>query len=773
MTLFASENLHGDIVAGLRDLGYEDKLLEENYKFPDYFTRNSEERQVAVAAFGQTPISYETALIGVVRANGLRGQSLINQCRALGAPFILEIEDDQVREWAVSQQENRHDLLETYPANRIRQMFVRRAPVWKPQPLLRAKNIGSFHWTPQLSLFAGLLPELEEHIQETLAPLLRDALSAIKKAYHESSGSDPDPAQLFKLVFWILAAKVFHDRGVTRFASLGADPDQILDAVAKHYKEDTPPLLNKTAREIAASRIWSNLDFRNLSVEVLAQMWSRMLLDKVLKKRLSIHRTSRTIVRNMIERLPFEQTGDDKRIILEPCAGSAVFLIGAMNKLRHNLFGMNPSERHHYFINHLAGIEKDPFGVEISKLALTISDFPNPGGWKVEPGDVFEVGALTSHLQRAGIVLCNPPFSPFSTEERRRYKPEYLERPAELLHRVLNDLHPSGVIGFVLPRNIIDGRGYAGIRRQLAERFAKVEITVLPDKAFEEADTEVGLLIATEPIPHDVCRVINRKVNDSAAAWKLFQHKHEVSTDHTADLSIDEATRAFAVPALPDIWDHLIGYPTLGEFANLHRGIEWNMPLTKKDAKTGRTIESGNRHYLVRGEKIDGYTLGVPNKAKFRVFEKPAMSYLNMRPEYQRGYAYQHEWDKPKAILGKFARERGHWRLAAFPDSEGVVCYQTYIGVWPKPDKYDEWILSAILNSPVANAFVATREGKTDVTLETLRLIPLPYLTKSQEARLRSLIAQYQETLNSFGCGSFRKAMQFFRFKGLACYGKP
>src|ERR1043165_7603142 len=87
--------------------------------------------------------------------------------------------------------------------------------------------------------------------------------------------------------------------------------------------------------------------------------------------------------------------------------------------------------------------------------------------------------------------------------------------------------------------------------------------------------------------------------------------------------------------------------------------------------------------------------------------------------------------------------------MAAFPDSKGVTCYQTYIGVWPKTDGLDEWLLSAILNSPVANAFVATREGKTDITLETLKDIPVPRFTDSQRDRLRELIAEYRRSISS------------------------
>jgi len=734
-----SETCYAKVVAGLHRIGYHATLVQEEYKFADWFSPRTEERQVDAAAFGQTPYSYESACIGVARANGLSRAELVNQYRALGAPILLEIADSEIREWAVSRKENGHGLIASYAPTRIGEMFANRASDWKPQSLLRAKNIGSFHWSPQLGLFAGLLPELEQHIEEKLDPLLHDTLARTRDVYRVSTGRDANPAHLFRLVFWILTAKVFYDRHLQGFANVSGDADELLALVAKHYKSAVPALLNRQTRQLAASLIWSEMDFRNLSVEVLSHIWSTTLVDEETQQRLRIHRTSRTIVRYMVERLlPLMPSArDDKRIILEPCAGSSVFLIGAMNVLRQRLFGMDTIERHRYFVQHLEAVEMDPFAVEISRLALTLADFPNPDGWKIADKDVFERGSLSSELRRAGVVLCNPPFGDFEEEERRRYQPEATSKPAELLNIVLKDLHPEGVIGFVLPRNIVDGWGYSGVREQLAKRFATIELTLLPDRAFEKADYETALLLASDPIIHTSCRVSNRRVNDNQTAWEEFERLHKVSSDHFAELGIEEAGANLTVPELPEVWEFLANYPTLGEVADLHRGIEWNLPLTE------------NRSSLEREDPADGFILGVPSRAKFNVFEPPPLKYLNMRPEYQRGNAWQLYWRKPKAIINKNALSRGAWRLAAFADGEGITCYQNCTGVWPTADEFDEWLLSAVLNSPVANAFVAIREGKTNITIETLNLLPVPHFTEIQKQKLRSLIKLYMGLITS------------------------
>lgn len=734
------EKAFSEVIAGLHNLGYyrESALLVEGYGFPDYFTINKEKRTIPAAVFGQTPVSYETANIGVAYANGNCGKALVNQFRALGAPILLEIDKHEIREWAVSRKEDGHGLIERYPIEAIRQMFVNRASDWRPEPLLRAKNIGKFHWEQQFSLFSGLLPELEERIQASLEPLLENTLASTKKAYLESTGHNPNSADLFKLIFLILTAKVFYDRRVKGFASLAPNADEILSAIARQYKEPVQNLLNREARDVAVSFIWNELDFRNLSVEVLSQMWSSMLIDKETRRRLGIHRTSRTIVRYIVERIPFNQSGDDERIIFEPCTGSAAFLVGAMNALRPKLFLMSPPERHKYFIKHFVGIEKEPIGVEISRLALTLADFPNLGGWKITQGDVFREGVLTNYLRQAGVVLCNPPFADFELEEREQYKLRSPLKPVELLYRVLEDLHPSGVIGFVLPRIIIDGQGYKEIRKRLAERFANIDLTILPDRAFD-ADTESGLLVATEPIPHDNCRVVFSKVRDNEVAWRQFQLRHEVTSKHIVELSPEEAKERIYVPDLPDVWDYLIHYPQLGKVAELHRGIEWSLPLTVNG------VETGNRAKLVKEEPEEGFMLGVAPQTRFNVFEVPRMFYLSRREREQRGNAFEYAWEKPKVILNKNARSRGHWRLAAFPDTEGVIAYQGFTGIWSTDSRYDEWILSAIINSPVANAFVATREGKTNITIETLKKIPVPHFTESQRERLRSFVKRYQE----------------------------
>ena len=185
-------------------------------------------------------------------------------------------------------------------------------------------------------MFADLMPALEEQIQAKLDPLLRDALSATKRQYLNETGRDPDEAKLFKLTFWLLTAKVFHDRKVKGFASLGPDAEMSLKAVGEHYGSGVPALLTRAARQVAAERIWSTLDFRNLSVEVLSHIWSTTLIDPETKARLDHATLRRGLEWNEALTARGKETGNRGRFVKGvPTAG---YILGVAPRTTFDVF---------------------------------------------------------------------------------------------------------------------------------------------------------------------------------------------------------------------------------------------------------------------------------------------------------------------------------------------------------------------------------------------------------------------------------------------------
>ena len=741
---FTSESqvrLLNAVLGELRTLGYRNDLLCEGYGFSDWFLPNTPERKVAAAAFGQTPTSYDTACLGVALAGNSSGHALIRENRALGAPILFEIGDEFISQWTVGSSDKTTVQSRRFGLSEVKDVFSQYGDLWKPRELLRTKTVATARWEYQGSLFAGLIPELEENIRKFLDPMLRNAVAGAVQAFRDDKGRDPDEHQVFRLTFALLAGKVFRDRQHREFLSLDpeSDPDDVIRLVAKHYREDWPELLTPDSRQAAFDCIWRKIDFRNLSVDVLSHSWSQTLVTDDLRLRFGIHRTPRSIVRYIVDRIPFENIPEDERIVVEPCCGSAVFLVAGLNRLRDLLPpDLDQRERHKYFKKMLRGFEREAYGAEVSKLSLALTDYPNANGWKIDRTDVFTSNAFANSLRSARVVLCNPPYENFTAGERIEYGTEDALKPLTLINRVLATLHPEGVIGFVLPRVFVDGLGYQKARQEIARRFGKIELVTLPDRGWDHADKETVLVIATEPNHGKKhTRVIHRKVREKQ--WRDFDWYHRVSSEDAGDKTEAEAGESLAIPELSKVWHHLRHCTVLGDIAQVHRGIEWESNLIDPATRE----ETGNRDRLVRKKGFKHSVKGIPPQAKpFFAFECPPTAYLDMSEEERRGNAHDYAWSQPKVILNSKTKSRGPWRIAAFTDTEGLACYQTFTAVWPNRQS-DLITLTAVLNGPVANAFVATREGKTDITNDTLEAVPVPSFSDAKRSKLESLVSAY------------------------------
>jgi hypothetical protein len=724
------------VLRGLGRLGYRDELLHRNYSFTDWFASEPEAPTVPAAAFGRSPEDYDSACIAVL-FNG-RTQE-VSRCRALGAPFAIVVQDDGIVPWRIGRDDRTTQPTSGRIASAAMERFFRTIETkWSPGAVLRAKNIGKPVGPAGLDwVDTGLIPALEAEVSTKLDRMLRRALQDGRSSHRRSAGHQPDDESLFRLVFRLLAAKVFKDRRVLGFLQLDAlsDPREALRKVCDYYKEPQNHTADLDTQHAVAAALWTGFGFQNLSVDVLALIAENTLVDEDLRRLYGIHSTPRSIARYMVEHLPVEQLAEDERVVVEPCAGHAVFLVAALKRLR-DLLGPDWSgqERHRYFVKRLFGFEQDAFAREVSKLCLTLADFPNPNGWNLEKSDVFTSRKLGESLGDARIVLCNPPFEEFKRPERAHYGSTVgASKPLEVLRRVLQHTHRTAMIGFVLPRPFLDGQSYRAIRRQIAERFAAVDLVALPDKVFRHAEVETVLLMAHSPAEHERTRVHFAEVLKPQLAGFLTDGTVTRADDATFTPA-DAESRGFHVPVLQEVWDHLAHLPKLGSVAEIHRGVEWQAPFNEVK-------------YVSKNER-PGWLRGLRNVQEgFQAFSLPKPSWLNPDPRFRRGNAWDLPWERPKVVANAVTKARGAWRLAAAPDESGLVCTQSYSCLWPTK----QWSikgLAAVMNSPVFSAFAASREGKRHVRKVTLKSCPLPNMSPSDIAALDTLVDDYVAVMN-------------------------
>ncbi len=726
------EALFGIIVDRLKGIGYRGELFQPEYPFVDWFDPRPDLlwRTVPAAVFARTPTSYNTACFGITIPNGCHGEGLINQLRALGAPYAFEVRDDDVAQWAVGRDSTKTKLIRSFGPDQIEWIFQEFGKTWEGTRVLEDKNIAIKVGPRDDFIDLGLIPALEHHIQAKLDGYLRDTINDAIVAYRDSRGKAPNVRRLFRTTFWFVAAKVLHDRGIAGFQDLQpSDPGAILKAVGDYYHDQHPIIQDVPTQQAIASGLWGRISFANLSVEILSYIYENTFVDKKTRDRLGIHGTPYSLARYVTYNLPIGDIPRDERFIVEPCCGHSIFLVAALQRLRELLPPeVTPEERHAYFVRMLSGFDIDPFALEVARLCLRIADYPNRAQWELHEQNVYNSDLFKTHIERARVVLCNPPFQDFEPDDLRENPGiKYVQRPAELLRRVIEGLPRHGLLGFIMPRPFLDGASYRPLRRVLAERYDDIEVVALPDKVFNQSEVESALLLCKHPADKpEGTRVAFIHVGDRNRSRFLTQYEHprpEIETKTPAQVE-----RSLKVIALRDVWDHLNRCVRLESVAEIHRGIEWQAPFDEK-------------RYVSRTKQPD-FERGVRIARRLKAFVTPTVEYLSVRPEDRRGGAYALPWSEPKVMMGARRVSRFPWCIAAFPDETGLMCTQNFHAIWPSGD-WTIKTLAAVLNGPVASAFVAVRENKRDIHKRTVRSIPLPRLTKSEITRIDSLIDDY------------------------------
>jgi hypothetical protein len=323
------ETLFNAVLSNLQQLGYRGELLKTDYAFVDWFQPDRPERVVPAAAFGQTPQAYDSACFAVLLSNGKFGPELVADCRALGAPYAFEVREDLIINWRVGPDAQAAKELLRIEPDRVDRIFQDHREAWAGGDILRTKGIGFKLGPRQLDFIdLGLIPALEQQISAKLDRVLKELVQKTVQMLKVKRGSTPEQLRaLYRLIFRFLAAKVLHDRGVPPFWSYDQDTPRrdILDAVAKYYGEDLTVTPDQDVQDAVATHIWTELDFRNLSVEVLAYIYENTFVDPEARKKLGTHRTPHSIARYIVHHIPFERLDQNHRQTLEPFCGHGVF----------------------------------------------------------------------------------------------------------------------------------------------------------------------------------------------------------------------------------------------------------------------------------------------------------------------------------------------------------------------------------------------------------------------------------------------------------------
>lgn len=696
----------------LLGLGYSAGALHRSYSFADVLASAAQTRTVALAAFTQTPESFRSAAFGVVEGEP-DSAAVVMASSALGAPIFFSIDSDDIGVWAVGAREAPR-LLERVSVYQLSDLFSRYRDSWTPQALHRAKALDMPRSLVQVDFIdLGLLPAIEQEVQHKLHRTMAEVLDLLLPP---GDGQEREKAA-FRLTFRLLAAKILIDREHPAAADWAHDDvNAVLSGIQSYYGLG---LLGTDVAAVSPTDIvaaWtllrSSITLRNISSDSLAFVYENALVTADTRKLFGTHSTPHALAEYVLSQIDLSRCNPETVRIAEPFAGAGIFLVAALRELRNLLPSDWPAEqRHQFLVDRLVGAELDAFACEVATLSLILADYPNANGWHINSTDLFKAGALSTFLEGATLVLCNPPFEDFTVEERQDYPEAFAVSPSKAM-MALNaaiDACPEA-LGFVLPRGVLQQAKYRKLRSRLAATYARVELVSLPDRIFEKATYPCALIVAsdrrlvadaTKPV-----RLIAKTVADSGRAKFLANgvvtsQREAIRPALEGDLWIGE---------LDAIWSYLTDTPRLGDHADIFRGLQW------RSQRMGVHDEPGPKRKRGLYKPADSLT-------PFHLISPVWLSTdagLNLYPG-----PLTRAWDKPKVLINNQRSSRGPWRLAAAADDTGLWASQQFTGIWPTGD-YDIRSLAAILNGPLANAFVTEHSTDHDFTNVMLASMPLP-----------------------------------------------
>ena len=718
-------------------IGY--SAIVEDYVFSDVFASPSRDRSVPLAVFTHTPPSYRNAAFAAVESKGRSPEQIASEHRALGAPLLFVIEGDDVRAWQVRAEGGPRLIEHTATREQLRNLFAQRREAWGPRSIQRAKSVGQIDQSYQLHFVdLGLLPAIEEEIHAKLDRLLRETLAEADDA--RTNLRSLDQGSLFRVVFRLLAAKILHDRShqLSR-AWTSDDIGSVLDAISRYY--DLPLLSPRrgssehTAFSAAWKRLRAGINFQNISADDLAYVYENTLVTPETRKKYGTHSTPWQVVEYIVGRLHLGVHSLEHLRIYEPCAGAAVFLVSALRHLREALpLEWTDQQRHNFLVERLSGDDVDPFAVEAAKLSLILADYPNHNGWRIGEVDLFEADVLPSRMHGNNVIICNPPFEAFPAVDRDNYpitRTTHL-KPVAVLNAAL-DAHPLA-LGFVMPRAFLRERQFLAERRRVESLYGSIELVELPDKTFRESESGAALLIAREPRPPAPPLIKLRSTEVADRDRLRFLRSGEPTDQRNLERAVShEPTGDLWLPRLKALWDYLEPYPRLETTLRASRGLEWTYDQTEAYSLEPRP----------------GFRRGFHNVRGSVQFIPARTVYLDYRREFvRRGYGQP--WEQPKLVVSAGRRGRGGWRVSAFLDADGLLFSQQFYGMWPVRSASLEELLAlcAVLNGPLASAYLATQSPEDRYRKSAVGRIPIP---RNLSVKVAELVSDYISQATTLG----------------------
>ena len=495
-----------------------------------------------------------------------------------------------------------------------------------------------------------------------------------------------------------------------------------------------------------------SINYQSVDHELLGYFYESTLLQlsetkaETIRKEFGIYYTPRILSQEIVWSIPFESIPVDERYVLDGTCGSGSLLLSACKRLEELVsYEKTEIDRYNYLTRMIEGYDIDKFASEVARLSLLLYSLPYGNKWNIHAGDLLRINK--SKIQVPFVILGNPPY------EEVRGNSQKKQKAAAFLDKYLEWLHDDGFIGIILPESFLQNDSSVSQREKLLNEFDIIELWMLPGQIFENNCSTIVIIAQKKKVEDEKLTKIKVLVRNKESIRSYFKQR---KWDFEFFVNIqkrwkNEPKYKISVSPVEDILQKIIkGKKTIGDITQNVMGImfpsNYNFSRMQFDGWIPYIANANNfRKYVISPQMRDNvcffdYHMSEEEEKKIKKDYKG----LRLRRDYESIYAASNK------ILVKMSSTPGEINcINALVDEDGYYPSHSFFVLISEDKKVSNYVLCALINSKLINAYVRRECVKRTLTTNVVRSIPVPEFSDVQISKIEQCYMSIKEACTS------------------------
>lgn len=670
----------------------------------------------------------------------------VEGAKYLATPIVIISKNNHVRVWNIAPKKS--ILLNDNEENIIHLYFEKNRFEFMSDNLIDAK-MGY----KQLNIFeaSGLIDFSREATCKILSEEFEKGLIAAKKYLKKRKNiNGQDLNNITSITMHVISALIINSKIKTN--EKVPDIFELLITLSQTYKEYfSDKLMFKYGKELL-SEIYENLNrsinYQSVDHELLGYFYESTLLQlsetkaENIRKEFGIYYTPRILSQEIVSNIPFESIPVDERYILDGTCGSGSLLLSACKRLEDLVsYEKTEFDRHEYLTKMIEGYDIDKFASEVARLSLLLYSLPYGNKWNIRAGDLLRISK--SKIQIPYVILGNPPY------EEIRGNSHKIQKAVAFLDKYLDWLHDDGFIGIILPESFLQNDSSVLQRKVLLNEFDIIELWMLPGQIFENNCSTIVIIAQKKKLQDENITKIKILVRNKESIKRYFKQR---KWDFEFFVNIQKRWRnepkyKISVSPIEDILQKIVkGKNTVGDITKNVMGI-----MLPSNYKLSQMEFDGWTPYIANANDFRKYVISPKMHANVRFFNyhmskeeeteiKKDYKGLRLRRDYESIYKASNK------ILVKMSSTPGEINcINALIDENGYYPSHSFFVIISNDRRVSNYVLCALINSDLINAFVRRECVKRTLTVGVVRSIPIPEFNDIQISRIEQYYLNIKE----------------------------